>query len=169
MEDIYRPAGIVQPRRGYSINKVVGILHSEHIRGLSKEMKRAPVLMALDVAGVSIDEVVRDANARQGAIDICQSEQRRLFEAQWARKAEENLQIQAELETVKARDMERVRRNLDGVAREEATFGNWLTMKQQEAQRMAEAVKLCAKAPGADASSGSMAEVRLIDASAKPV
>lgn len=49
------------------------------------------------------------------------------------------------------------------------TFGNWLTMKQQEAQRMAEAVELCAKAPGADASSGSAAEVSLIDASAKPV
>jgi hypothetical protein len=169
MEDIYRAAGIVGPRSGYSINKVVQMLHSEHIRGWSKEMKRASVLMTLDAAGVSIDEVVRDAKARQGAIGIYQAEQRRLFEAQWARKAEENLQIQAELETVKARYMERVRRDLDGVAREQATFGNWLTMKQQEAQRMAEAVELCAKAPGADASSGSVAEVSLIDARAKPV
>jgi hypothetical protein len=50
-----------------------------------------------------------------------------------ARKAEENLQIQAELETVEARYMERVRRNPDGVAREKATSGNRLTMKQQEA------------------------------------
>lgn len=33
MEDIYRAAGIVGPRRGYSINKVVEMLHSEHIRG----------------------------------------------------------------------------------------------------------------------------------------
>jgi hypothetical protein len=69
-----------------------------------------------------------------------------------------NLQTQAELETVKARYMERLRRNLGGVAREKTTFGNWLTMKQQEAQRMAEAVELCAKAPGANASSGSMAD-----------
>ena len=53
MEDIYRAAGIVGPRRGYSINKVVEMLRSEHIRGLSKEMKRALVLMALDAAGVS--------------------------------------------------------------------------------------------------------------------
>lgn len=86
-----------------------------------------------------------------------------------ARKVEENLQIQAELETVKARYMERVRRNPDGVAREKATFGNRLTMKQQEAQSTTEAVGLCVKASGADASSGSMAEVSLIDASAKPV
>ena len=145
------------------------MLRGEHIRGLSKEMKRASVLMALDAAGVSIDEVVRDAKARQAAIDTYQADQRKVFEAQWARKAEENLQIQAELETVKARYMERVRRNLDGVAREKATFGNWLTTKQQEAQSMAEAVELCVKAPAAEAGSGSMAEVSLIDASAKPV
>jgi len=169
MEDIYRAAGIAGPRRGYSINKVVEMLHSEHIRGLSKEMKRASVLMALDAAGVSIEEVVRDAKARQVAIDTYQAEQRKLFEAQWARKAEENLQIQAELETVKARYMERVRRNLDGVAREKTTFGNWLTAKQQEAQSMAEAVELCVKAPVAEADSNSMAEASLIDASAKPV
>jgi DNA-directed RNA polymerase specialized sigma54-like protein len=118
---------------------------------------------------VSIDEAVRDVKARQEAIDTYQGEQSKLFEAQWARKAEENLQIQAELETVKTRYMERVRRNLDDVARAKATFGNWLTMKQQEAQSMAEAVELCVKAPGADVSSGSMAEVSLIDASAKPV
>ncbi len=165
MEDIYRAAGIVGPRRGYSINKVVEMLHSEHIRGLSKEMKRASVLMALDAARVSIDEVVRDAKARQEAIDTYQTDQRKVFEAQWARKAEENLQIQAELETVKARYMERVRRNLDGVAREKATFGNWLTTKQQEAQSMAEAVELCVK----ETASSPMAEASLIDASAKPV
>jgi hypothetical protein len=165
MEDIYRAAGIVGSRRGYSINKVVEMLRSEHIRGLSKEMKRASVLMALDAAGVSIDEVVRDAKARQAAIEGYQADQRKLFEAQWARKAEENLRIQAELETVKARYMERVRRNLDGVAREKATFGNWLTTKQQEAQSMAEAVELFLK----ETASGSMAEVSLIDASAKPV
>ena len=94
---------------------------------------------------------MRDAKARQAAIDTYQSDQRKLFE------------------TVKARYMERVRRNLDGVAREKATFGNWLTAKQEEAQSMAEAVELCVKAPAAEAASGSMAEVSLIDASAKPV
>src|SRR4029077_14551028 len=47
VEDIYRSAGIMNPRRGYSINKVVDMLNSEHIRGLPKEMKQAAVLMAL--------------------------------------------------------------------------------------------------------------------------
>ena len=145
MEDIYRASGIVNPRRGYSVTKVVEMLHSEHLRGLSKEMKRASVLMALDAAGVSIDDVLRDAKVRQDAIDSYEATQRKQFEAMWAQKAEENAQINAELERVKASYAEKIKRNEDGVAREKSTFVTWLTSKQQEAQDMNEAVELCRK------------------------
>jgi len=169
MEDIYRMAGILAPRKGYSIHKIVDMLHSEHLRGSSKEMKRASVLMALDAAGVTVEEVLQDAKARQDAIDSYEAEQRRQFEAQLARKAEENAQIQAELERVKARYTERLRRNLDGVARERATFGNWLTLKQQESQSMAEAVELCLKAPAEEAPRNAIEEVSLAGPRVKPV
>jgi len=46
--------------------------------------------------------------------------------------------------------MARINRNLEGVAREKATFNNWLTLKQQETQKMAEAVELCLKSPAAE-------------------
>jgi hypothetical protein len=121
------------------------MLYSDHIRGLSKEMRRVSVLMALDAAGVSIEEVLRDAKVRQEAIDSYQSEQRKQFEAHWAQKAEENAGIQAEMERVKASYMERIKRNQDGVAREKATFLSWVTMKQQESQNMTEAAALCSK------------------------
>jgi hypothetical protein len=169
MDDIYLAAGIVSPRRGCTINKVIEMLHSEHLRGLTKEMCRASVLMALDAAGVSIDEVVRDARARQEAIDAYHAEQRKQFEVQRVHKAEENTQIQAELESVKARFMERVRRNLDGVARDKAAFGSWLTTKQQESQRIAEAVELCLNPHASEPANSSMAEVSMVDASAKPL
>lgn len=147
MEDIYRAAGITSPRRGYSVTKVVDMLRSEHMSGLSKEMRRAAVLMALDAAGVSVEEVLQDAKVRHEAIEAYAAEQRKHAEAQWARKAEENIQIQAELEQVKALYAERIRRNLDGVAREKATFGSWLKMKEQEIQGMAEAVEQVLKPP----------------------
>jgi hypothetical protein len=169
MEDIYRMAGILNPRKGYSINKIVEMLQSEHLRGLSKEMKRASVLMALDAAGIPVEEVLQDAKARQDAIDSYEADQRKQFEAQLARKAEENVQIQAEMERVKARYTERLRRNLDGMAREKATFGNWLTLKQQEAQSMAEAVDLCLKPPAPEAPSNALEEVSLAGARVKPV
>ncbi len=153
LEDIYRAAGIANPRKGYSIHKVVEMLGSEHIRGLSKEMKRAAVLMALDVAGVSVDEVQQDAKAREEALDSYEAEQRKQVDAEWARKAEENIQIQADLERIKARYMARMSRNLEGVAREKSAFGSWLTIKQKEAQSIAEARELCAKAVAAEPAS----------------
>ncbi len=144
-EDIYREAGIMTPRKGYSIQKVVEMLNSEHIRGLSKEMKRAAVLMALDAAGISVDQIQRDAKARQDALDLFEAGQKKQIEAEWARKAEEVTQIQAELESIKAHYMARISRNMEGVAREKASFSNWQTMKQQEIQDMSEAAELCLK------------------------
>jgi hypothetical protein len=146
VEDIYRAAGIMNPPRGYSVNKVVEMLHSEHIRSLSPEMRRAAVLMALDAAGIPLAQVQQDAKDRQQALDTYESAQTKQVDAEWARKAEEVIQIQAELESIKAHYMARISRNLEGVAREKATFGTWQTMKQQEVESMAEAAELCSKA-----------------------
>ena len=170
VEDIYRAAGITSPRRGYSISKVVEMLGSEHMRGLSRELRRAAVLMALDAAGVTVDEVLQDAKVRQEAIEAYAAEQRKHAEAQWTRKAEENLQIQAELELVKAHYGERIRRNLDGVAREKATFGSWLKAKEQETQGMAEAVEQVLKAPApAEPSVDPLLSVTMPRVTGKPV
>lgn len=147
MEDIYRAAGIMTPRKGYSINKVVEMVNSEHIRNLPKDMKRVALLMALDAAGVPIDEVLKDAKLRQEALDTYEAAQRKELEAEWARKQEECDQIEAELETVKAHYKARIGRNKDGVAREKAVFNDWLAVKQQERQSIAEAMEVCSKAP----------------------
>lgn len=170
MEDIYRAAGITSPRRGYSISKVVEMLRSEHLRGQSREIRRGAVLMALDAAGVSVDEVLQDAKVRQEAIEAYATEQRKHCEAQWARKAEENIQIQAELEQVKAVYAERIRRNLDGVAREKATFGSWLKVKEQETEGMTEAVEQVLKSPSAsEGQAEPLLSVTGPSASVKPV
>ena len=166
MTDIYQTAGIRGPRTGCSINKIVEMLRSEHLRGLSKEMKRASVLVALDAAGISLDEVVDDAKARLEAIDSYETSQRKQFEAHLVRRAEENQQIMAELERVKATYADRLRRNLDGVAREKATFGNWLTLKQQESANITEALELCTKSAVAEPAK---TEIDLTLISSKPV
>lgn len=173
MEDIYRAVGIMNPPRGYSITKVVEMLNSEHIRDSSKEMKRAAVLMALDAAGTSLDQLQKDAKARKDALDAHEAQQRKQVEAEWARKAEEIVQIQAEMDSIKAHYTGRISRNLDGVARQKATFAEWVTSKQQECQDMAEAIEICSKSPvSAPASSSSNSpspEVSLMRANAKTV
>ncbi len=150
VEDIYATAGITNPRGGYSVNKVVDMLHSEHIRGLSTEMRRAALMMALDAAGVTIGQIQQDAKARQNALDVYETEQRKQAEAEWARKAEENIQIQAELERVKAQYMARVARNEEGVAREKAKLESWQAAKKQASASMTEVVNLCLKQTSAE-------------------
>ena len=145
MDDIYRAAGILAPRMGYSIRKVADMLASDHLRGVSDEMKRASVLMALDAAGISVDEVLRDAAMRQSAINSYESDQWEHFEEYWAAKASENSHIQSELERITAQYQERIKRNLDEIAREKVIFATWQTMKQQEAQRIGEAAGICSK------------------------
>jgi hypothetical protein len=161
VEDIYSTSGIRAPKKDYGISKVIEMLRSEHVRGLPNEMKRAAVLMALDAARIPIEEVLRDAKARQDALDSYETERRKQIEAEWARKAKENAEILAELESAKLHHMACINRNLDRIVREKATFDDWLAIKQQESQNILEAAALCLKssapAPAANALSGASA------------
>lgn len=158
IEDIYRVAGIVLPRQGYSVHKLVDMLKSAHIRDLSKEMKRAAVLMALDAAGISIEEVRQDAKARQDALNSYEAEQEKLASAEWTRRAEEITQIQAEQERANAHFVARINRNVEAIARDKARFSTWIATKQQEAQSMNEAIDLCLKPQVGELATPPMAE-----------
>lgn len=142
-DEIYRSAGIKAPRQGYSIGKIIEMLQSEHIRSLPTETKRCSLLMALEAAGVQVDEVLQDATLRQRAITSYEAIQRKHLEEYEARKAQENVATQAEAERVAAEYAARVARNLDEVSREKESFRKWQSKKQQEAQRIADAVALC--------------------------
>ncbi|MGA8272967.1 MAG: hypothetical protein WB919_15500 [Candidatus Sulfotelmatobacter sp.] len=177
VEDIYCAAGIMNPRKGYGVHKVVEMLHSEHIGGLSTEMKRSAVLMALDAAGVGMEQIRKDAKERQSALDAYEAEQRKQADAEWARKEEENVQIQADMERVKEQFMARINRNLEGIAREKATFDSWQATKKQASESMREAVDLCVKpsvaepvvAEPATPATPLLAKAAAIGAVAKPV
>jgi hypothetical protein len=159
-EDIYRSAGIKNPRLGYSIAKVSEMLHSEHIRNLPTEMKRASLLMALEAAGVQIDEVLQDATLRQRAINSYEAIQRKHLEEYEARKAQDNCAIQAEMERVTAECGARISNNLDGVAREKDACRKWQARKQHEAQRIADAVAVCVTQYGAKPAADPMSAFR---------
>ncbi len=143
-EDVYMAAGIMRPR-GQGVNKVMEMLRSEHIRNLPKEMQRAAVMMAMEVAGITAEQVEKDAKARQDALDSYEALQKKQADAEWTRKAEENARIEADMERVKAGYEARIARNLEGVTREQSIFSDWQDTKQKEVDSMAAAVELCAK------------------------
>ncbi|HLV88124.1 MAG TPA: PilZ domain-containing protein [Candidatus Sulfotelmatobacter sp.] len=150
-EDIYHAAGIMSPRSGYGIHKVVEMLNSERIRDLSKDVKRASVLMALEAAGASVDELLQDATRRQHALNSYEEAQRKQLEEFETRKSQENAKIQAEMERLNAHYAERMQRNRDLVAREKEALHNWQMAKQHESQRIGEVTELCGRQPAATA------------------
>jgi hypothetical protein len=147
LEDIYRAAGIMNLRLGYSINTVIEMLSSDHIRGLPNDVKRAAVLMALETAGMPIDDVMEDAAQRNEAINAYEAAQQKHVEEYELRKIEENDQIQAEIERITAQLADRMKQNLDEVVAVKDTFRQWQTLKQKEAQRISEAAGMCEKQP----------------------
>ena len=167
-EEIYRTAAIKGPKMGYNIIKIIEMLGSEHIRNMPTEMKRATLLMALEAASVQVDEVLQDATLRQRAINTYESIQRKHLEEFEARKAQDNCAIQAEMERVTAEYNARISNNLDEVSREKDSFRKWISKKQQEAQRIAEAVALCVTQGGNKAGADPMSPFREIAGASDP-
>lgn len=140
MADIYEAAEIQPPPHGYTILKVAEMLKSEHIRNLPREVKRSSILVALEAAGASLDDVIQDAVRRDRALDAFEAVQQRALEELEARKAQENQQIQAELDRLMAEYRGRIQANNDAVAAERERFFGWRLQKQEEERKIAEAV-----------------------------
>ncbi len=139
-EEVYSAAEIRPPVHGYTIFKVAEMLQSEHIRNLAVEVKRSSVLVALDAAGVKLPEVIEDAVRRDRALDAFERVQQKSLEELEARKAQENRQAQAELDKITAEHRARMKANDDEVARAKERFYGWRLKKQEEEQRIADAV-----------------------------
>lgn len=144
-EDIYHAAGIMNPVSGYGIHKVIDMLKSERIRDLSDEIKRASVLMALDAAGTSLDQILTDARRRQEALHAYEAGKQKQLEDFEAAKARENEQIEHELERVRAHYAERMQRNRNLIAEQKEALRSWQMATQHEMQRIAEVIALCGK------------------------
>ncbi len=155
-DDIYHAAGIMDPRSGYGIHKVVDMLNSDRIRDLSKDIQRASVLMALDAAGASVGDLLQDATRRQNALNAYEDGQRKQLEEFEARKAQENAQIHAEMQRITAHYAERIQQNKEEVGKHKEALHNWQMAKQHESQRIGEVMELCGK-PASPGASNSMA------------
>jgi len=156
-EDIYRAVGIMSRGSGYGIHKVVDMMNNDRIRDLSRDAKRASVLMALDAAGISADESLTDATRRQNALTSYETAQSKQLEDFEARKAKENTRIEEEMEKIRIHYAQCVQANLDQVAKEKDALRNWQMAMQHETQRIAEVIELYGKESAPERSSQAMA------------
>ncbi len=138
--EIYAAAEIPVPAHGFTIFKVAEMLGSDHIKDLPAGVRRSSVLVALEAAGVKVQEVVEDAVRRDRALDTYEQVQQAAVEAMERSKGEENARIQEELDRVAAEHRARIQANQEEVARARETLGAWRLQKQLEEQRIADAI-----------------------------
>jgi len=137
-EQIYQNAAVKPPDLPYSILKVVEMLGSPHLKGMTPDAKRCALLMALDAASVGIENLLQDAMVRQRALNDYAEKQQEKLSRYEAQKAEENRTIQAELDRITSQYMARIQANVDEVARQQDGLLAWQKRKQEESQRIAD-------------------------------
>jgi hypothetical protein len=139
-DEIYRAAEIQPPAHGYTILKISEMLQSERIRTLPAEVKKNSILLALDAAGVKIEEVIEDAVKRDRALDGFERVQQRALDDLQASKQRDNAQIQAELDRLIEEHKARIQANNEELAKEKERFYAWRLQKQQEEQKISDSV-----------------------------
>jgi hypothetical protein len=138
--EIYQAAEIHPPAHGFTIEKVGDMLRSEHIRNLPRDVKKSSILVALEAVGAPIQDVIQDAMKRDQALDTFESVQERALNQLETQKTKENQEIQAELDRLLAEHKARIQANNDAISKEKERFFAWRLKKQEEEQKIADAV-----------------------------
>jgi len=141
-EDVYKAAEIGAPPHGFTVYKVADLLQSPHVKNLPPEIKRSSVLLALEAAGVKIQEIIEDAVRRDKALDAFERVRRKSVDDLEAKKTDENRQIQAEIDRLIAEHRARIQANSEAITKERGRFNTWLSAKQKEEQKIADTVGL---------------------------
>lgn len=137
------PPPAPQMAHRFGIAKVVDMVNSQHLYGLSPDAKRCAVMMALEAVEVGVEEVLQDAVLRQRELSTEEDERQETLRHFEDVKAGENGKLQAELAGITNEFMSRMQANLDEVAREQDQFRAWQRKKNQEAQQIADAAAVC--------------------------
>ena len=157
-DQVYSNATVKPPRMSYGILKIAEMVNSPHLSGMSQEARRSSLMMALEAAGVEVEDLLQDAVVRQRALsDYEEVQQAKLKKIEDA-KAAENNQIQAELDNLTGQYLSRIQRNLDEIAREQDRFRAWQKRKLEESQKITEAATYCVP-QGSTAAGGSLTSV----------
>jgi hypothetical protein len=129
--------------RAWGIAKAMDMLNSTHLAGMSSEAKRCALLMALEAAGTGVESLIQDAVLQQRLLDQQEDHRQAKLRRFEAAKLEQNRAVQADLDRLTAKHLERLQNNLDEIAQCQGEFNAWQKGKEQESQRMTDAAAFC--------------------------
>lgn len=148
----------------YNILKVAEMAGSEQLHGLSASAKHSALRMALEAAGVAVEDVLQDAMQRRRALEAYDEEQQRRLQDFESSKLKDNERLSAEMESIAAQYRAKIAVAVEEIERERSAFRDWQERKLREQRRIAEAASLCVNDPGAVSSEASV--TRLLEKNA---
>lgn len=144
-DDIYRKSAFkpATSTAAWDILKVADMVNNEHLHGLSPAAKHSALMMALEAAGVAVEDMLQDAVQRQRVLNEYEDVQRRRLDDFESAKREEKERLTAEMEAICAQYRSRISGGEQEIERERALFREWHERKEREQRRISEAASAC--------------------------
>jgi hypothetical protein len=144
-EDIYNKSSFrpATSTAAWDILKVADMIGSGHLHGLSPAGKHSAVMMALEAAGVAVEDMLQDAVQRQRVLNEYEDGQRRRLEQFEKSKLCDNERLGEEMEAICAQYRIRIAGAVEVIEHERATFREWQERKEREQRRISEAASAC--------------------------
>jgi hypothetical protein len=144
-EDIYHKSSFraATSTAAWDILKVADMISSEHLHGLSPAGKHSALMMALEAAGVAVEDMLQDAVQRQRVLNEYEEGQRRRLEDFEKTKLGDNERLGEEMEAICSQYRMRIAGSVQEIERERATFRDWQERKEREQRRISEAASAC--------------------------
>jgi len=162
-EDIYRKSSFraSTSTAAWDILKVSEVINSQHLHGLSPAGKHSALMMALEAAGVAVEDMLQDAVQRQRVLNEYEDGQRRRLEEFEKTKLAANDRLSEEMEAICAQYRMRIGAGVQEIERERAAFREWQERKEREQRRISEAASGCVS--GESAGSSDLSISRLLE------
>lgn len=140
---IYSASGVKDPAHGFSAYKVLEILSSSDFAGLDARAKAAALsgFLKMNPSGpVPIADVIRDAVARDQALDGFEQFLRKKLDARREQLEKENAALQAEIDELTRRSQQKMEANRRALEAERQRLADWQARKRIEERRLFDAV-----------------------------
>jgi hypothetical protein len=128
----------------WDIFKVADMVNNGHLQGLSPAAKHSALMMALEAAGVAVEDMLHDAVQRQRVLNEYEDGRRKRLEDLQAAKQLEKERLSAAMEAMCAEYRMRIADTEQDVERERGLFREWQERKEKEHRRISEAASACA-------------------------
>jgi hypothetical protein len=128
----------------WDIFKVADMVNNGHLQGLSPAAKHSALMMALETAGVSVEDMLHDAAERQRVLHEYEEGRRKRLEDFQTAKQLEKERLSAAMEVMCAEYRMRIADTEQDVERERGLFREWQERKEKEQRRISEAASACA-------------------------